>query len=350
MSGTIAVNQPVGITWELTYHCGLLCVMCPFTQLSDTYRVKPQYLDREQSIKVAQDILDFPGKTRVTLTGGEALFGQHFSIVYEMLAGAQRINLLTSAIRITDEQFDLLEKYPPQSITISLDGPQAVHDQVRAHKFAFEKTTANIARLRKQSPPDTRFLINCTINSLNIAHLTELYEWCENEGLPLQLQHLWFLEKQMQIDSFDEVERDFPVLNKHQFSTSQVDPALLDTLREQLAALSGKVETMPKVPDERIVEYYTQPTYFANHGCTKVDNSVRIDPYGNLTPCLGVPFGNLKERSLSDVYFSAMRKAFLDQVHDRLYTVCSRCCKNSTADACTTPRPQATQALNARSL
>jgi radical SAM protein with 4Fe4S-binding SPASM domain len=110
------------------------------------------------------------------------------------------------------------------------------------------------------------------------------------------------------------------------------------------------VETMPQVPDERIVEYYTQPTYFANRGCNKVDNSVRIDPYGNVTPCLGVPFGNLKERSLADVYFSAMRKAFLDQVHDRLYTVCSRCCKNSTADACATPRPQAAQMLNARSL
>lgn len=337
MSEYTASNEAVGITWELTYHCGLLCVMCPFTQLSDTYRVKPQYLDREQSIKVAEDILKFPAKTRITLTGGEALFGEHFSVVYEMLASAQRVNLLTSAIRITDEQFALLEKYPPQSITISLDGPEAVHDKVRAHKFAFQKTVANIARLRAQAAPDTRFKINCTINSLNIAHLSELYEWCDKEGLPLQLQHLWFLDQQRQLDSFDEVERDFPVLNKHQFSTSQVDPSLLDTLRQQLSVLSGKVELLPNVPDERIVEYYTSPTYIPNRGCNKVDRSVRIDPYGNVTPCLGIPFGNLKEHSLSEIYSSSMRKAFLDKVHDSLYTVCSRCCKNSSTDACAVP-------------
>ncbi|MDZ5456899.1 radical SAM protein [Azohydromonas lata] len=325
----MAEMEEVGITWELTYHCGLHCVMCPFTELSDTYRVKQHYLDREQSIKVAEDILRFPARTRVTLTGGEAMFGQHFATVYEMLSSARRVHLLTNAIRITEDQFALLEKYPPQSITISLDGPEEIHDRVRGHESAFRKSVANIARLRAQAAPDTRFKINCTINSLNIPHLSRLYDWCVQAGLDLQLQHLWFLDQQTQLESFADVERDFTVLNKHQFSTSQVDASLLDTLRQQLTALSGKVQLLPHVPDARIVEYYTNRTYFANHSCSQVDHSVRIDPYGNVTPCLGIPFGNLKERSLTDIYFSPMRKAFLDKVHDNLYAVCSRCCKNS---------------------
>lgn len=337
MNMTKVTNAQASVTWELTYHCGLLCVMCPFTQLSDAYRVKPQYLDREELIRVAEYLLSFPLDTRITLTGGEPLFSEHFSVVYETLASQQPVNLLSSAIKITEEQFELIEKLPPQSITVSLDGPAKIHDKIRAHKNAFSKTVKNIRRLREICGDNTDFKINCTINSLNIPHLSELYHWCEEEGLPLQLQHLWFLDQQMQIKCFDTIEAEFPVLNKHQFSTSQVDLNLLDKLKQQLQLLEGKVDLLPNVPLSRVDDYYSKPTYFANNSCTKVDNSIRIDPYGNVTPCLGIPFGNLKEHSLEEIYFSSMRQKFLNTIHNGLYTVCSRCCKNSSTNEQSVP-------------
>jgi radical SAM protein with 4Fe4S-binding SPASM domain len=65
-------------------------------------------------------------------------------------------------------------------------------------------------------------------------------------------------------------------------------------------------------------------------GCTYIHNSVRIDPEGNVIPCLECKLGNILEEDLIDIWNGPNYQAFRRQLAlYGLFQACLRCCSIS---------------------
>ena len=168
---------------ELTYRCNLDCVHCYCKGLEDTshksqvtrykiqgtrYKIedrgqraecrKPNIKNRELTTREWKGILDEihkEGCLWLTFTGGEPLIRDDFLEIYSY---AKRkgfiITIFTNGLFFTEKIINYLEKSPPESIEITLNGiTQSVYESITQVKGSFEKIMSVIKELTGRKLP-----------------------------------------------------------------------------------------------------------------------------------------------------------------------------------------------------
>ena len=84
-----------------------------------------------------------------------------------------------------------------EAVTVSMDGPQEVHDAIRGQQDAFRKTTAGLRALvaarERARRPGPIITINCVISKASLATLDQLVPLAQDLGADiLQIQHTIF--------------------------------------------------------------------------------------------------------------------------------------------------------------
>jgi len=138
--------------WECTLRCNLRCTHCgsscePSTPLNE--------LTTEEMLGILQTIReDFdPTRMAVAITGGEPLMRQDlFQILAEMKKMGMLFGMVSNATLLTPEKAARLVEVGMQTVSISLDGVEAVHDQVRG-EGSFKKTMQGITNARRAGMP-----------------------------------------------------------------------------------------------------------------------------------------------------------------------------------------------------
>ena len=141
-----ANNIPVNGTFELTPRCNLHCKVC---YLCNPSRGVGEELSGAQWLDIMEQARN-AGMVFALLTGGEALLHKDFWDIYLGLKKlGVYVSLNSNGTAITPEVADMLKKYPPIRVAISVYGssPEA-YQKVCGSAAGFEKTIRGVELLR----------------------------------------------------------------------------------------------------------------------------------------------------------------------------------------------------------
>ncbi len=173
--------------WHITNKCNLRCLHCYQTTYDDAVE-----LSLAQIEEVLTQLTDFQrqhpqqGPLHLTITGGEPFLFPHFDVLIEKVAQSSQIksySLLSNGHCINAANLQLLKKYPPAYVQISLDGTKKNHEAIRG-PGSFDKAVQGIKQLIAAK---IRTSISFTATRKNYKDFLRLSFLCNR----LNTRHLW---------------------------------------------------------------------------------------------------------------------------------------------------------------
>lgn len=164
----MSVYQLRSAVWEITLACCFSCKYCG----SAGGRARENELTTEECLDVVRQLAGL-GCQRVSLIGGEVFMREDWkTIVHELSACGIRTAIITNGFLFNDEILNDLKEVNVESVAVSLDSIESVHDQYR-QKGSFERAIRAMDRL---SEAGIMVTVISTLNSESVAHLQEFYE------------------------------------------------------------------------------------------------------------------------------------------------------------------------------
>ncbi|MBI5486987.1 MAG: radical SAM protein [Deltaproteobacteria bacterium] len=153
--------------WELTLACDARCIHCG----SSAGAPRPAELDTPEALALCDALADL-GVPHVTLSGGEPLLRPDWEqLAARLVARDVAVELISNGLALDDDVARRIARSGVRSVTLSIDGPEAIHDALRGVRGAFSRAVAAAARLRRQGLPVGAAT---QINARNIDRLEEL--------------------------------------------------------------------------------------------------------------------------------------------------------------------------------
>jgi Fe-coproporphyrin III synthase len=122
-------------------NCNCRCVMCDIWQ-----RPAGKEIDLRDLARLRQSIATLHVR-EIVVTGGEPLLHSDFDAVCTLLKScAVKLTLLTTGL-LLERRAEIVAKWVDEVI-ISLDGPEAIHDEIRRVRHAFELIRRGIVAVR----------------------------------------------------------------------------------------------------------------------------------------------------------------------------------------------------------
>jgi MoaA/NifB/PqqE/SkfB family radical SAM enzyme len=335
-----AGRLPQGLVYEATMRCNLKCEFCYVGDLLNLEGEWRQELPLETLAKAFPD----QAGLQVSLTGGEIFMRKDILSVMEVFRDKQYVcgYLTTNGTIITEERADALAALAQQGflrhISVSIDGPGALHDKARGVAGTFERTAAGLRRLqaaaqRRHAP--LRVSINTTVAHETLDALDRMVDVAEELGVDaIGLNHLMFSTP----EEVAETVRLTGAADASLISTFVTpDPGLIASrVRTQVEALAAKCKARgirfdmrPKVKPAILDDYYTPGTKL-NGRCLYPFLNARVSFSGKayFCPFIRIEVGDLTTQSLEEVWtgerYVELRRRL---VEEGIFPVCRRCCK-----------------------
>lgn len=176
------MKLPVNVSFELTSRCNFSCKMC-YVHNADCSRNKPYELTARQWIDVATQAKE-AGALFVLITGGEPMLREDFNEIYEAVAKMGFVlSLNTNLSLLKEDTIDLLAKYRPNRVNVSLYGADNATYAALCGVPAFDRVAENIKKLQERGVP---VKINSSITQYNIASAGHIARFCDDNGLNLK--------------------------------------------------------------------------------------------------------------------------------------------------------------------
>lgn len=136
-------RKPYSALVELTPRCNMNCVHC---------YLQKKHLEKELEWERIREILDIiyeKGVLFLTFTGGEIFTRKDFCDIYGYAKEKGfMVELFTNGLYVPDEVLDLLEKYPPVLVDVSIYGAsEDTYYKVTGIHGAYEKVVKNCKRM-----------------------------------------------------------------------------------------------------------------------------------------------------------------------------------------------------------
>jgi MoaA/NifB/PqqE/SkfB family radical SAM enzyme len=335
-----ADRLPMGAVYEATMRCNLHCEFCyvlDFLNIEGEWR---QEMTLEALGKAFPDQEGF----QVSLTGGEIFMRKDIMSVLDLFRdkGYNCGYLTTNGTIITDERAEALADLAAagflKHISVSVDGPNDLHDRARGVAGTFVRTTAGLRRLqeaarRKHAP--LRVSINTTVAHETLDELDRMVDIAGELGVDaIGLNHLMYSTP----EEAEETVRMIGASDKSVIATFITpDPGLdIARVRQKVDALAAKCrernvlfDYRPKVHSQLLQNYYT-PGAKLEGRCLYPFLHARVGFSGKVyfCPFIRVEVGDLSKSSLEEVWngptYVEMRKKLLD---NGIFPICRRCCK-----------------------
>jgi MoaA/NifB/PqqE/SkfB family radical SAM enzyme len=334
-----ADRLPSGLVYEATMRCNLECQFCYVGDLLN--------LEGEWRQELTLDALKraFPtGDLQVSLTGGEIFMRKDILSVLDLFAekGYSCGYLTTNGTIINEERADALatlaERGFLKHISVSIDGPNDLHDKARGVKGTFERTAAGLRRLQEASKKRgaaLRVSINTTVAEETLDTLDRMVDVAGELGVDaIGLNHLMYSTTAERDETLRQIgETDPKIISTFITDNPGVNP---ERVRAKVLALAAKCrernilfDYRPKVHSPLMDSYYTPGTPLAGR-CLYPFLQARVSFSGKVffCPFIRVEVGDLTHQTLEEVWNSEryvdMRRRLLE---NGLFPVCRRCCK-----------------------
>jgi len=153
--------------WEITLACDAACVHCG----SSAGEPRPAELDTREALVLCDALADL-GVPHVTLSGGEPLVRPDWpDLAARLVARKVAVELISNGLALDADAARAIAKCGIRSVTISVDGPEAVHDELRGVRGAFRRVVAAAGHLRRAGLPVGA---STQVNARNVERLEEL--------------------------------------------------------------------------------------------------------------------------------------------------------------------------------
>ncbi len=291
------------VALELTYRCNEKCIHC---YVDDCPITSEDELSFEEYKSVLFQLKEL-GCINLLLTGGEVCLKSDFiEIARYATSLGFLVDVFTNGIAMTDEQFDALCDMKVNSVSFSLYGSEpSIHDAITKVPGSFDLTLKR-AMMFKCAGVDT--YIKNVVMKQNLDDLENLYR----------------LGKRIGID----VKTATNISNTHTGVSAQ--PYRLETQEQRSKAmyLINKYDSPIEIDSERNMN---------DSICSAASNSLSIDPYGGVHPCLAftTSAGSVRESSIKDIWENS---SFMNEVRalkfKDLNEKCSTCKHSNYCSVC----------------
>ena len=256
-------RTPLYAMVEMTYVCNLRCQHCYV--LHKIEEKHPARLDKKSIYDTISDLTEL-GALSVTVTGGEPTLAPEFqSVVTTCKDRGLLVVLKTNATTFNRDRATRYAVDPATETHVSLYAATAdLHDEFTCSRGSFKRTVAGLSNLADQG---IRCRVNCTVWRRNVDELHAMKALVENLGHYLVV--------------------DDTIWGRHNGDTSPRQLALTRDQRDRLLS-EGVIKPFSPSP------------------CTAGAVKVKVDAEGGVSTCelLPVSFGNVHQRSLSDIWES----------------------------------------------
>ncbi|MCR5330331.1 MAG: radical SAM protein [Lachnospiraceae bacterium] len=153
--------------WEITLACCFSCKYCG----SSGGKARENELTTEECLNVADQLHEL-GCRRVSMIGGEVFMRRDWKEIVKRLTGhGIRVNIITNGFTFKESLINDLKEVNIESVSVSLDGPEEVHDKYR-QEGSYDRAVRALEALLSAGIPVS---VISTLNSENVGHLEEMY-------------------------------------------------------------------------------------------------------------------------------------------------------------------------------
>lgn len=287
-------SAPTRVVMDLTRRCNLRCTMC------HTWQMEPRH---ELSISEVRRILaQMPRLNWLDLTGGEPFLRTDAVELIEAVCEVPSLGVLhfptngwfTARIVEAAERVRALRPDVDLLITVSIDGPPALHDRIRGRSGSFERAIETFVRLRAMD--SVRVYLGTTITHDNAEAIDQL----EAE-----------LKRRVPDFRAEEWHWNWMQISSHFFNNAGRGkgprPARGDLVRRHIQRRGVPTNLVAAMELAFLInlEFYQrgEPTGIV---CQSLRSTAFISPEGDLYPChvYNRPLGSLRERPLGEIWNS----------------------------------------------
>lgn len=336
---------PRQLTLELTYRCNLKCEMCPQAidlESDDSKLLKQLKTRREMATPEILNLVDDAGSLGVkvfTLTGGEAFLRKDiFTITERIKMREMECAILTNGMLITPAGAANLVSLGMDKITISVDGPQDLHNTIRKNSQSFQRLIESVRQIQEEKRRRNRqspyLAFSLTISARNANRISELLDVAREYGVGVNFGYLYYITEKMEVATasllkMDEVkgeDQNIPDFLK------QVDvPALEAQIQEvhrKAHDYGLQVNFTPDLKGDEIRRRFYDDSFAFAEKCFYPWYAVRVNPYGDVYPCpIQTLMGNVCKTSLAEIWNGEKYVEFRQRLKQvGIFAKCTKCC------------------------
>lgn len=278
---------PYKLTFAITYRCNSRCTICNIWKKP---HLSEMTFDDIKKIFVANPYFRW-----VNLTGGEVFLRPDLIDIIKMILDTQKnlyfLNFPTNGImtkRIVEQVQQILLLGPPHFIvSISLDGPEQLHDKLRGIKENWKHAVKTYQELKKlrSSHFDTYF--GMTLSHYNSEFIEQTYKDLKQVVPNLKRSDIHFNIAHYSSHYYGNTKQDGHV------ETKTIE--YLDAYNKKKGIGVTKISWIEYLYQRHIKKYLmTKKTPVP---CLALSSSVFLNPYGTIYPCSmwNMPLANIKD-------------------------------------------------------
>jgi Fe-coproporphyrin III synthase len=301
--------------------CNCRCMMCDIWRIREAKEITLTLL--EQQLSGFREL----GVRWVVFTGGEPQMNPQMVFLAKILRNEGiRVTMLTAGLLLESHAESVAANL--DDVIVSLDGPPAVHDQIRRVPRAFAQIEAGVAALRRFRP-EIIVRARCTVQKANHRSLCEVVESAKAIGL----NSISFLAADLTSEAFNRPQgwvrerQDLVALSSQETDALEAEVERL-VVEHRIDLNSGfVVESAEKL--RRIVLHFRAHLGQAPHvapNCNAPWVSAVIEASGEVRPCFFHPsLGNIHDQPLGQIVNSPKALSFRAALDVATNPVCRRC-------------------------
>lgn len=301
--------------------CNCRCMMCDIWRIRQAEQLAPSDIDPH--LAAFQKL----GLGWVVFSGGEPQLNEKWSYLAQLFRSiGTRITLLTAGLLLKSQARIVAECV--DDVIVSLDGPPAIHNQIRRVPDAYDRLADGVDELRRLKP-SMPVRARCTVQKANHSSLRAVVRSAKRLGLT----SVSFLAADLTSTAFNRPEAWSPDRVSHvALSHDELDALqaevdrLIDEHRDDLE-LGFVVESAEKL--RRIVEHFRAHLGQTEHTAPRCNApwvSAVIEASGDLRPCFFHPvLGNIHRRSIAEIVNGPEGLRFRSNLDISTNEICKRC-------------------------
>jgi radical SAM protein with 4Fe4S-binding SPASM domain len=166
---------PFIVGWELTLKCNLRCKHCA----SSAGLKRNNELTLKKSLAICDELPDLL-VNEVIFTGGEPLLNPFWDrIASHLRIRGIKSGMVTNGILLTEDIIAKMKDCGMNSLGISIDGTESIHDQIRGIPGLFRKTISSIEWCIKSG---ISVSVITLVSGMNIHELDSIYQIVKSTG------------------------------------------------------------------------------------------------------------------------------------------------------------------------